>query len=76
MTDSERIALPPMRQRPLFPPAPKRRRSALTISNSFDELNLYNARLVLADPAKYGGEASGMVIWARMVIRRLEGPAA
>jgi hypothetical protein len=32
--------------------------------------NLVAAKIILGDITRYGGESAGLVIWARMVIRR------
>ncbi len=42
----------------------------------FDATNLDCARSILADPARYGGEESGMVRWARLVVQRITGERA
>lgn len=39
------------------------------LQQGFDAANLEAARIVLSDPNRYG-EASGLAIWARMVIIR------
>ncbi len=40
--------------------------------NDFDRGNLESANLILGDVEKYGGEASGLVVWARMATKRIE----
>jgi hypothetical protein len=39
----------------------------------YDQANLECADLILADPGGYGGDGSLMVVWARLVIDRLNG---
>lgn len=42
---------------------------------TYDAQNLEIARRFLADPDRYGGETSGRLEWARMVVRRINGEA-
>lgn len=46
------------------------------ITERYDAANPEAALVILADTAKYGGEGSHMVIWARLVIERSEAPPA
>ena len=48
-------------------PSPKR------VATGFDESNLRTAREVLDSPDKYGGPGSITVVWARLVVERIEG---
>lgn len=41
----------------------------------YNDPNLHAARLILADPQRYGGEDAGLVRWARMTLERLKGKA-
>ncbi len=61
-----------MKQQSLFKP-PRRERTPAVTARGYDVGNLASARIIMADPDKYGGETSGLVIWARMAIRRIEG---
>ncbi len=48
------------------------RKSRLRLAAEFDAQNAEAARIILQDIAKYGGEGSGPVRWARLVMARLE----
>jgi hypothetical protein len=52
---------------------PKHKKSFVRIAADHDENNLITAREILADVEKWGGEAAGIVKWARAVVARLEG---
>ena len=41
--------------------------------DDFDSKNLNTAREVLDSPEKYGGDEAITVVWARLVVERLEG---
>jgi hypothetical protein len=47
-------------------------KSPLSRSANYDQRNLESAKIILSDVAKYGGETAGLVIWARMAIKRIE----
>ena len=41
-------------------------------TRDYDQRNLESAKLILSDVERYGGEAAGVVIWARMATKRIE----
>jgi hypothetical protein len=43
-------------------------------NETYDAQNLEAARLILENPDRYGGEDSGTVIWARLILERAETP--
>jgi hypothetical protein len=50
----------------------KQQQTIASQTRDFDQRNGESARLILADVEQYGGEAAGLVIWARMATRRIE----
>jgi hypothetical protein len=52
---------------------PKHKKSFVRIAADHDQNNLITAREILADVEKWGGEAAGLVSWARAVVARLGG---
>jgi hypothetical protein len=44
----------------------------LATAKRYDEANQRFAREILANPEKYGGEDSGLVVWARKVVEKAE----
>jgi hypothetical protein len=50
----------------------RRQRTIKALTRQYDRQNLECAKLILASPDEHGGEGSGIVEWARAVIRRLE----
>jgi hypothetical protein len=58
-------------QPPLFKPKPREKPSNIRIANAHDANNLRSAREIAETPENFGGEESGLVMWARTVIARL-----
>ena len=58
-----------MRQQNLFE---KPKCSPRSRADDYDAVNLRNARLILEDIERWGGEPALPVVWARMVVARLE----
>jgi hypothetical protein len=46
-----------------------------TLSKRYDRQNAEAAEVILKDITKYGGEGSGAVQWASLVLRRLHSPS-
>jgi hypothetical protein len=52
-------------------PGPKRSPNIGAVRRSYDAANRAAAQVILEDTAKYGGEGSGAVQWARLCLKRL-----
>jgi hypothetical protein len=62
-----------MKQLGLFLPA-SRQKLTVAKSDRYDSGNLASAELILSDTERWGGEASALVVWARLTIERLGEP--
>ena len=63
-----------MRQAALFTKPPARTPRVLLSDKTaaHDKANLVAARLIAREPARYGGEAAGLVIWAHLILERAQ----
>ena len=63
-----------MRQAALFTKPPAQTRGVLLSDKAaaHDKTNLVAARLIAREPARYGGDTAGLVIWARLILERAQ----
>ena len=59
-----------MKQRALFPHRPQNGQTRARLADRFAAGNRDAAEIIWRDAARYGGDGSLMVIWARLVLRR------
>ena len=49
------------------------KKTVLRESTNYDRVNMATAREVLRNPAAHGGDQAITVVWARLVVERIEG---
>ena len=48
----------------------KTRKNVLTLRHNYDRRNIEAARIIAAQPERWGGPTAGLVMWAWLVLRR------